>query len=303
MGEIAGVLAALVSSGLGGTAIGATRYLIGLTDPLSLGAFRFGIGVVLLLPVALLRRERWPGARDWPAVAALGLLFFALFPVLFNASLIHTTAARGALALSTLPVLTMLIAALFGVERLTRRKSAGVSIAMGGVALALLAGLANAPAGAWRGDLLMLAAALCMALYSVSARPLMARSGPVAFTSIAMGVGAICLTAASAFRGGFASVANFGTVQWIAILYLGVFGGAVVFILWAYALERTTPTRVAVSITVNPIMAALVGALLLHEPIAWNLIVGLLAVFLGIWVATTEPSWPSGSAGSAARRG
>jgi hypothetical protein len=36
----------MLSSGLGGTAIGATRYLIGLTDPLTLGAFRFGIGVV-----------------------------------------------------------------------------------------------------------------------------------------------------------------------------------------------------------------------------------------------------------------
>ncbi|WP_371319879.1 DMT family transporter [Variovorax sp. dw_308] len=288
MGELAGVLAAMLSSGLGGTAIGATRYLIGLTDPLTLGAFRFGIGVALLLPVALLRRERWPGARDWPAVAALGLLFFALFPVLFNASLIHTTAARGALALSTLPLLTMLIAALFGVERLTRRKSAGVLIAMSGVALALLAGLANAPAGAWRGDLLMVAAALCMALYSVSARPLMARSGPVAFTAFAMGVGALCLSAISAWRGGFASVAKLGAAQRWALLYLGVFGGAVVFILWAYALERTTPTRVAVSITVNPIMAALVGAWLLREPIGWNLVAGLFAVFLGIWIATTR---------------
>ncbi|MEJ8850538.1 DMT family transporter [Variovorax rhizosphaerae] len=155
MGETAGVLAAMLSSGIGGTAIGATRYLAGATDPLTLGFFRFGIGFVLLLPIALWRRERWPGVRDWPATAALGLLFFGLFPVLFNAALIHTTAARGALALSTLPLLTMLIAALFRVERLTRRKTAGVLIATGGVALALLAGLAHAPEGAWRGDLLM----------------------------------------------------------------------------------------------------------------------------------------------------
>nr|WP_256354354.1 DMT family transporter [Variovorax sp. dw_308] len=159
---------------------------------------------------------------------------------------------------------------------------------MSGVALALLAGLANAPAGAWRGDLLMVAAALCMALYSVSARPLMARSGPVAFTAFAMGVGALCLSAISAWRGGFASVAKLGAAQRWALLYLGVFGGAVVFILWAYALERTTPTRVAVSITVNPIMAALVGAWLLREPIGWNLVAGLFAVFLGIWIATTR---------------
>ena len=47
------------------------------------------------------------------------MLFFALFPILFNASLIFTTAARGALALSTLPLLTMLVGAALGSEALT----------------------------------------------------------------------------------------------------------------------------------------------------------------------------------------
>lgn len=109
MGEIWGVLAAVLSSAIGGTSIGATRFLVGAIDPLAIGAFRFGIGVLLLLPLALLHRGSWPPRRDWPGVAGLGLLFFAAFPILFNASLIFTTAARGALALSTLPLLTMLV--------------------------------------------------------------------------------------------------------------------------------------------------------------------------------------------------
>jgi len=111
MGEIWGVLAAVLSSAIGGTSIGATRFLVGAIDPLAIGAFRFGIGVLLLLPLALLHRGSWPPRRDWPGVAGLGLLFFAAFPILFNASLIFTTAARGALALSTLPLLTMLVGA------------------------------------------------------------------------------------------------------------------------------------------------------------------------------------------------
>ena len=78
-------------------------------------------------------------------VAGLGVLYFALFPILFNASLIFTTAARGALALSTLPLLTMVVGALLGSEALTMRKSIGVVIATLGVALALLSGLASAP--------------------------------------------------------------------------------------------------------------------------------------------------------------
>ncbi len=65
------------------------------------------------------------------------------------------------------------------------------------------------------------------------------------------------------------------------------FGAALTFYLWAFALERTTPTRVAISITVNPITASLVGAVLLHEPLSWNLARGIVTVFAGIWIATT----------------
>ncbi|MES2195922.1 MAG: DMT family transporter [Pseudomonadota bacterium] len=288
MGEGWGVLAAVLSSALGGTSIGATRYLVNAMDPLAIGSFRFGIGFVLLLPVALLQGGRWPARRDWPAVAGLGVLFFFLFPLLFNASLIFTTAARGALALSTLPLLTMVVGAALGSEALTARKSAGVVIAMLGVALALLSGLAHAPAGAWRGDLLMVAAALCMAFYSIWSKPFIARCGPIRFTAMAMGVGAACLIAMSCWRGSFAPVAGFGMPQWLAATYLGAFGSALTFYLWAFALARTTPTRVAISVTVNPVAASLVGAVFLHEPLSWNLVGGIVTVFAGIWIATTS---------------
>jgi drug/metabolite transporter (DMT)-like permease len=146
MVEILGVAAAALSSAIGGTAIAATRYVVGSTDPITLGAMRFGIGCLGLLPIALLQNRAWPGRRDWLITVLLGALFFALFPILFNAALVFTTAARGALALSTLPLLTMAVAAALRVEALTPRKTIGVLIAMCGVALALLTGLAAAPA-------------------------------------------------------------------------------------------------------------------------------------------------------------
>jgi drug/metabolite transporter (DMT)-like permease len=292
MGELCGVLAAVLSSGLGGTSIGATRYLVNAIDPLAIGSFRFGIGFLLLLPVALLQGGRWPARRDWVGVTGLGMLYFGLFPILFNASLIFTTAARGALALSTLPLLTMVVGAALGSEALTMRKSLGVLIATLGVAIALLSGLASAPLGAWRGDLLMVGAALCMALYSIWSKPLIARSGPIPFTTMSMGIGAACLILISCWRGSFAPVADFGIPQWMAATYLGAFGSALTFYLWAFALERTTPTRVAISVTVNPITASLVGAALLHEPLRWNLVGGIVTVFVGIWIATTAGRRP-----------
>jgi drug/metabolite transporter (DMT)-like permease len=286
--ERAGVLAAILSSALGGVAAAATRFVIGGTDPVTLGAFRFGLGFLFLLPIALARPRRWPRGRDWSAVLALGLLFFAVFFVLFNISLRHTTAARGALALSTLPLVTMVVAAALGVERLTRRKTAGVVIAMGGVAVALATGLAQAPAGAWRGDLVMVAGALCMALYSVWSRPYIARSGPLTFTTAGMGAGAAALALVAWRAGGFAAAGRFGPAQWAAVGYLGAFGAALVFYLWAFALERTTPTRVASTITVNPVTASVVAASILGEPIGLNLLVGVAAVLAGIWIASTS---------------
>ncbi|WP_354415372.1 DMT family transporter [Variovorax atrisoli] len=289
VGELAGVAAAVLSSALGGAAVGATRYVAGAIDPIALGAFRFGIGFCLLLPMALLgsSRERWPARRDWPATVALGLLFFGLFPLLFNASLHYTSAARGALSLSALPLLTMTVAGVLRIEPFTRRKTVGVLVAMTGVALSLLSDLRTAPPGAWRGDLLMLAAALCMAFYSVGSRAVIRRSGPLSFTVLAMAAGALCLASIAWHAGSFAPVARFGMAQWLAVAYLGVFGGAIGFFLWAFALGRTTPTRVAISVTVNPVAAGLVGAWLLAEPLRWGLVAGLLAVLAGIVIAAT----------------
>ena len=82
-------------------------------------------------------------------------------------------------------------------------------------------------------------------------------------------------------------LADFGAPQWIAGIYLGVGGGALAFILWVLALQRATPTQVANTMTVNPIAASLLAAVLVKEPITLNLVAGLVAVFAGIWIATT----------------
>jgi drug/metabolite transporter (DMT)-like permease len=282
-----GLWAAILSSSLGGTAIGATRYLAGVLDPIMIGVVRFGGGFLILLPIALLRQDKWPQPRDRFAVAALGVLFFALFPILFNASLIFTTAARGALALSTLPLLTMLAAAFLGIERLTLRKTAGVFIAMAGVAIALAAGLSNAPVGAWRGDLLMVGAATCMALYNVWSRPFISRSGAIPFAAAGMGVGALVLALIAPIVGTPADIATLTPTQWIACLYLAVICGAFIFFLWAFALGKTSPTLVGLSVACNPIVAGIFGALLLNEPITFNLVIGLIAVIAGIAIAST----------------
>jgi drug/metabolite transporter (DMT)-like permease len=288
LGEWLGVAIALVSSCLGGSAAAVTRYLVSGADPIALAILRWGIGFLCVLPTALLLKVRWPEAKDWPAVMLLGLCFFGLFFILYNIAIGYTTAARASLALATLPLHTMLVAALLGFEPLSLRKTAGVGIAVLGVIAALASGLAAAPPGAWRGELIMTAAVLCMAFYNVWSRPFIRRSSALGFLTVGMGTGAAALVLVGWLTGSIAALKSFGEPQWIAGVYLGVGGGAAAFILWVLALERATPTRVANTMTVNPIAAGLLATQLVGEPITPNLVLGLVAVFAGIWVATTE---------------
>jgi drug/metabolite transporter (DMT)-like permease len=286
--EWVGVSIALVSSCLGGTAAAITRYLAGNTDPITLAILRCGIGFLCVLPAALLLRAKWPQRSDWLGVAALGFCFFGVFFVLYNIAMSYTTAARASLALATLPLHTMLVGAVLGIEPLTLRKSLGVSIAVLGVIAALAYGLSAAPPGAWRGELIMTAAVICMAFYNVWSRPFIRRSSALGFLAVGMGTGAAALILVGSVTGSVAVLSHFTTPQWIAGLYLGVAGGALAFILWVLALERASPTRVANTMTVNPVAAGLLATQLVGEPITANLVLGLVAVFAGIWIATSE---------------
>jgi drug/metabolite transporter (DMT)-like permease len=109
------------------------------------------------------------------------------------------------------------------------------------------------------------------------------------FLALGMGFGAAASVSFAVGSGGLAhSFASFSQGQWIAAICLGVFGGAAAFYLWVYALERTTPTRVANTMTVNPIAASLLAAVLVGEPLGWNLLLGIAGVGCGIWLASTD---------------
>ncbi|GGF08551.1 ABC transporter permease [Aliidongia dinghuensis] len=289
-----GIAAAAASSLIGGLSLVAIRRVVGTTDPVLLAFFRYGIGALCLLPLSLRGRERLPPPRAWPEIVLLGGLFFALFPILLNQALVDTTASRGALALSSLPLLTLVIAATAGAERLTGRKLAGILLACAGVALALAGqgfgaqGLSThgLSTGHWRGDLTMVAAALIGALYNVLARPAIRRHGALGFTALAMAAGAVTLMLLVPFGGPLSARLPQDGLGWGAVGFLGLVGGALTFLLWSAGLARTTPTRVAVTVALNPVSAMLVGAFWLGEPIGPALLGGLGAVTLGILVAS-----------------
>ncbi|MEN3379870.1 MAG: hypothetical protein V7604_5225 [Hyphomicrobiales bacterium] len=289
MSERIGIVVAILSSTLGGTVAAMTRFVIAGIDPLALGALRFGGAFLVLLPIVFTSRQPWPKGRDWLAVALLGGVYFCVYQVLYNVAFVYTTAAHGSMVGATLGFMTMLVAALFGVERLTARKTTGVMVATTGVAVALATGLADAPEGAWRGDLIMLAGIFCWACYNIWSRRFIARSSPLTFLTGGMGFGAAFLLAIAYLRGGFAALAGLDPGQWTALVYLAAVGTPAALYLWVFALPRATPTRVASTMAMHPVSASILAAIIIDEPIGLNLLLGVVAILTGIWIAASGP--------------
>lgn len=287
-------LAALAAALSAGASVVATRLAVGETEPVALAFYRYAIATACLAPVLAVV---WPRHRlalaEMAKIALLGALFFGFFPWAFSASLAITTAARGAIGLATIPVQTLLIAALFGREALNGAKLTSVGLAFAGIAVVFgPAALAGAGAGYLAGDALMLLGAFSAALYSVFGRPMLAQHGALFVTALAMVFGVLSLLPLAAL-GGAVELPSFSREGWIAVVFLGTCGGALQFVLFTWALRWLPPSRVVIYLTLNPISAMLLAAALLGEAVTPELVAGLLLVLGGILVA----NWPRTAAG------
>lgn len=285
--------AAAVAALSAGSAVVATRFVIGETDPLALVFYRYLVSVACFAPVlpALWPRDGLPAA-EYARVAMFGILFFVLFPWAFNASLQFIPAARGAVGLSTIPIQTLIVAALFGREKLTVVKLTSVALAFAGVVLALGTAAFGGNAEALRGDALMLLGVLCAAVYSVFARPTLMRHGAVFVTATGMAFAVAALLPVMMLRGGLA-LPSFTPRGWMAVVFLGTVGGVLQFSLFMWALRWLSPTTTVLYLTLSPLTAMVLGILLLGETLTAELVAGMGLVLIAILL---------GSGGLTARR-
>lgn len=286
-------LAACLATILGGSAMVATRFAVGEIEPATLAFLRHaGAGVlIILLAAAVLGRRLWSSLAkdDLVGVVILGVVQYAAFGWLFAAGLSYVPAGRGALAIATYPIQTLILAAMLGRERLTAVKIAGALIGLGGVAVALADHTAAAGPDVWKGDALLLGAAFLGSIYNVFSGPYLRRNSALAVTGLQILVGAALLLLALLVNGSPLTLAGISLPAWGALAWLITIGGVVCFYLWIWALEHTIPSRVSIAVTLNPISAALLGALLLAEPLTGQLAAGLVAVVIGLALA----NWPS----------
>ncbi len=284
---------AFVAAVLFGSSVVAVRVTVQEVPPLSLAVLRFGQGGLLLVFVLLLvggrnvLRVKW---RDLPLLVLLGAIFFAVFPVTFNASLRLIEASRGALLLATIPLWSALLARISRSERLAPRQFVGVLISLAGVGLALAERGAGGQGGlqTLAGDALMLVTALCGAAYGVLAQRAFARYAALTVTAYAMVLGTLLLLPAAVAEGLVGVLPRQDRQTVALLLFLGVFGGALGFFLWTFALTRLTPTQVAVYINLNPLVAMVLAAALLAERLTLVFAAGFGVVLVGVLLV----NWP-----------
>jgi drug/metabolite transporter (DMT)-like permease len=132
------------------------------------------------------------------------------------------------------------------------------------------------------GDALMLVTALCGAVYGVLAKRMLVRYKALTVTAYAMVFGTLLLAPAAFIEDSASAMARMRPDTVMLVLFLGVFGGAIGFYLWTFALARLSPTQVAVYVNVNPMIATLLGATLLSEKLTGVFIVGFAAVVVGV---------------------
>jgi drug/metabolite transporter (DMT)-like permease len=287
-----GNFAAFIAAGLFGASVVATRVAVQEIPPLNLAVLRFGQGGVILFLCLLigarnLLKVKW---HDLPFLVLLGAILFTVFPVTFNISLRLTEASRGALMLATMPIWSACIARMARKERLNIRQIAGILLTFAGVGIVLAErGLRwHGTLLSLGGDGLMLLTALFGAIYGVLAQRMLARYSALTVTMYAMLFGTFLLFPAALVEGFPQAFVRIDGKVAVLILFLGIFGGALGFFLWTFALTRLTPTQVAVYVNVNPMVAIILGAVLLSEKLTGVFIAGFVAVIAGVLFV----NWP-----------
>ncbi len=285
---ILGFFYASLSTTIGGMTVALTRLIIDQTDPLSLAALRYCLGgLVLALILYFTRKPPKIQSGDWLALIALGIIMFAAFPYCMAKSLEDTTAARGGLLFAAMPLITILLAAVFRIEKLTATKSIAVMIAMIGTAIALGENIDSIAPNALTGDAFMFLGMFAVSIFNVFSRKYLLRYGNLALMTYTLFFGVTTLSIlAIIFGKPFEGSLSFDLEGWFIIFLLAIPGGSVMFIAWGRALQMISPTQAAIATGLNPVTAILLGAWLLAEPVSLRLLGGFVLVLTAIVLST-----------------
>jgi len=252
--------------------------------PITLVAFRvlfgllFGVVVILVQRISLRR-----SLNEWTPLLLLGITNVAIPFFLISWGEQSIDSAVAAILDATVPLFTILIAHyLLHDDKMTVPKVTGLLIGFAGVVV-LMSKDIGASSGSVLGQLAVVLACVFYSGSNVYARkttedtPAILRSaGPLLSATVIMWL-------ATFFVERPVKIPHLG-VTWIALLFLGVLGSGLAFVLSYYLLHEIGPTRTSMVTYLFPIGGVILGVIFLGEKLSWQLLAGSVLVIASLAV-------------------
>jgi drug/metabolite transporter (DMT)-like permease len=261
--------------------------------PLLLGAMRIGLAGVFLAPVYWLKAHA-SGKGIRPDRGLSLLIFLAACNVgnqlLFLIGLKRTSVAHSSLIIGMGPIFILVIAAIIGLERITLRKAAGMSIALAGVAVLAHQALGQSASGSGQteatlaGDAITALACMMFSLYAVYGKKATESYGTIAVNGFAYMCGAVLLAPVVLWQARQFPFAQVSAAGWASLIYMALFPSAICYLIYYYALSRISASRVSAFIYLEPVIATLIAVAFLGERITAPLLASGTVIFTGVYL-------------------
>jgi drug/metabolite transporter (DMT)-like permease len=271
---------------VGGTNAIAVRFSNLELPPFWGAGSRFVAAALIFWLIVLARRIAVPQGRALVGAILYGLLATgASFAFLYWA-LLQVQASLSIVVLALVPLITLFLAWVHGLEALSWRRLIGALVAIAGIVVVVGGGLGTTiPILSF---LALLAGAFCIAEGSVLFK-LFPKSHPVATNAVAFTMGASLLIGLSLLAGE-EWILPTTTRTWAAFTYLVLIGSVLLFYLYLHVLSRWTASATAYAFLLFPVATVPLAALLAGEVITLSFIIGGALGLFGVWLGALSGS-------------
>jgi drug/metabolite transporter (DMT)-like permease len=250
-----------------------------------------GAAAAFYLLLRLRGRLVVPRRGDLARLALYSLLGVVLNQFLYVKGLALSTAVNAALLSTTIPVFTLLVGALLGYDRLSARATFGTLVAAAGVVYLVDPMRADFSGDKTVGNLLLVANTLAYGAYIAVSQDVFRRYGALAAMTWVFLFGCLACVPVGGYNLSQVPPQHLGWMMWLALAYIVLVPTVGAYYLNAWALERVSPSTVAVYIYLQPLFAFAVAPLVLGAEDRWGLRnwVAAALIFAGVAAVTLRP--------------
>lgn len=271
--------------------------LLEALPPFGINLVRWVLACLLLVPLTLALEGRFPrpARHQWPTLAAMALTGVVLFNALVYLSLLYTTSTNAALINGTTPILTMVLAAAIGLDRLTGRRLAGALVSLVGVGWIVSRGSLGALIGLSfnRGDLIMLVAALTWAIYTILLNRMRGALSPLATLTIVTVLAVPPLGVIGGYELMSRPIGTITPMVVVGLVYISVLASVAAFMAWSVGIKGVGAARGSIFLNLIPVFTAVIAVLTLGERIGPVQLIGGSLVIGGVTLASLRGRKPT----------